>query len=117
MRRSAEFIIKKWTKNFSILIPGIPNEPVVVSNLSHLFEDYRKAEKCYLKCSYRAEKSRLFTEFKVKRCYFDKEYRKAKRSYNIDLKIGIVESETQNPKDFWNKLKSLGRANSKKGTS
>ena len=53
----------------------------------------------------------------MKRCNFDKEYRKAKRSYNIDLKIGIVESETQNPKDFWNKLKSLGRANSKKGTS
>ena len=30
------------------------------------------------------------------------------------MKIGIAESETQNPKDFWNKLKSLGRANSKK---
>ena len=45
----------------------------------------------------------------MKLCNFDKEYRKAKRSYDIDLKIGIAESETQNPKDFWNKLKSLGQ--------
>ena len=28
-----KFIIKKWTKTLSILIPGIPNELVVVSNL------------------------------------------------------------------------------------
>ena len=50
----------------------------------------------------------------MKRCNFDKEYRKGKRLYDLDLKIGIAASKTQNPKDFWNKVKSLGRANSKK---
>ena len=78
--------------------------------LTQLFDDYRQAEKRYLKCTYRAEKARLLAEFKLKRGKFDKQYRKAKRSYDLDIKIGIAESETQNPKDFWNKLKSLGRA-------
>ena len=49
----------------------------------------------------------------MKRDRFDKEYRKVKRLYDNELKIGIAESETRNPKDFWNKLKSLGRNSSK----
>ena len=81
--------------------------------LAQLFDVYRQAEKRYLKCTYRAEKARLLAEFKLKRGKFDKQYRKAKRSYDLDIKIGIAESETQNPKDFWNKLKSLGHATSK----
>ena len=83
------------------------------SHLSELFEDYRQAEKNYLKCTYRAERARLLTEFKLKRDRFDKEYRKVKRLYDNELKIGIAESETRNPKDVWNKLKSLGRNSSK----
>ena len=83
------------------------------SHLSELFEDYRQAEKNYLKCTYRAERARLLTEFKLKRDRFDKEYRKVKRLYDNELKIGIAKSETRNPKDFWNKLKSLGRNSSK----
>ena len=82
-------------------------------NLAQLFDEYRQAEKRYLKCTYRAEKATLFTEFKLKRSSFDKQYRKAKRSYDMEIKIGIAESETHNPKDFWNKLKSLGRGTSK----
>ena len=83
------------------------------SHLSELFDDYRQAEKNYLKCTYRAERARLLTEFKLKRDRFDKEYRKVKRLYDNELKIGIAESETRSPKDFWNKLKSLGRNSSK----
>ena len=45
--------------------------------------------------------------------HFDREYRKVKRSHAEDLKVGIAETETQNPKDFWNELKSLGRGISK----
>ena len=82
-------------------------------NLTQLFDDYRQAEKRYLKCTYRAEKTRLFTDFKLKRCSFDKQYQKVKPSYDMDIKIGIAESETHNPKDFWNKLKSLGCGTSK----
>ena len=49
----------------------------------------------------------------MKRGRFDKEYRKVKRLYDNELKIDIAEFETRNPKDFWNKLKSLGRNSSK----
>ena len=77
--------------------------------LSNLFNDYRKAEKMYLKCNYRLEKSRLLANFKSKRSIFDREYRKAKRAYDEEIKIGIAEDETKNPKEFWYKIKTLGR--------
>ena len=81
--------------------------------LTQLFDDYRQAEKRYLKCTYRAEKAKLFTDFKLKCCSFDKQYQKAKRLYDVNTKIGIAESETHDLKDLWNKLKSLGRGTSK----
>ena len=77
--------------------------------LSNLFDDYRKAEKMYLKCNYRLEKSRLLANFKSKRSIFDREYRKGKRAYDEEIKIGIAEDETKNPKEFWYKIKTLGR--------
>ena len=67
----------------------------------------------YLKCSYRIEKSRLLLDFRKKRKLFDKFYNKAKRQFKEDVKIGIAESETKNPREFWSKLKRLGRNNNK----
>ena len=77
--------------------------------LSNLFDDYRKAEKMYLKCNYRLEKSRLLANFKSKRGIFDREYRKAKRAYDEEIKIGKAEDETKIQKEFWYKIKTLGR--------
>ena len=64
-------------------------------------------KKRYLKCMYRAERSRLLSEFKTKSNYFDKQYRKVKRTYEEELTVGIAESETKNPKKFWYMLKHL----------
>ena len=82
-------------------------------DLTSLFDQYRISEKLYLKCSYRIEKSRLLLDFRKKRKLFDKFYNKAKRQYKEDVKIGIAESETKNPREFWSKLKRLGRNNNK----
>lgn len=81
--------------------------------LSNLFDHYKSAEKAYLKCTYRREKQSLFQNFKRKRKLFDREYRKSKRRYQIEEKIGISESETRNPQEFWKKINSLGRSKKK----
>ena len=51
---------------------------------------------------------------KYKRKLFDREYRKAKRNFLHEEKVGISESETKNLSEFWSKLKNLGKSTNKK---
>ena len=83
-------------------------------NLKTLFDDFASSEKIYLKCKRRQHKTQLFNEFKYKRKLFDREYRKAKRNFLHEEKVGISESETKNPSEFWSKLKNLGKSTNKK---
>jgi len=71
-------------------------------------------KKNYLQCKRRQHNTQLFNEFKYKRKLFDREYRKAKRNFLHEEKVGISESETKNLSEFWSKLKNVGQSTNKK---
>ena len=75
-------------------------------------DDFASSEKIYLKCKRRQHKTQLFNEFKYK--LFDREYRKVKRNFMHEEKVGISVSETKNPSEFWSKLNNLGKSTNKK---
>ena len=59
-------------------------------------------------------KNKLRLEFKVAQNFFDKILRKKERAYNRNKILSFDTLDKHNPKEFWNKLKSLGpRKNTK----
>ena len=69
----------------------------------------RHKECAFAKCTQGSnEKRHLLTIFKAARNTFDKSLRNAERAHRRDLSINIETACTDNPRQFWGHLRSLG---------
>ena len=69
----------------------------------------RHKECAFTKCTQGSnEKRHLLTIFKAARNTFDKSLRNAERAHRRDLSINIETVCTDNPRQFWDHLRSLG---------
>ena len=77
---------------------------------SQLWHNSCEAEKLYLSCNggNRDMKKRLRFVHKDTQNKFDKEVRKAKRIYQTSIRNELIHVETNDPKQFWNVIKTLG---------
>ena len=85
------------------------SKPYWNNELKILWNQARDAEKDYLK--YRGENTQRNTlrcRFLNIRTHFDKELRRAERTYNASLRDNIQQLCTGDPKGFWNAIKNLG---------
>ena len=86
------------------------SKPYWNANLDSLWREMVKHEKKFVKYKgkNRTIKSSLRNEFKVAQRLFDCTLTKTAREYNRSQVNEIEEFSSNNPKEFWRKLKSLG---------
>ena len=65
-----------------------------------------QAEKLFLRAN--GNKQVKHKEYKLALKHFDGKYRKAKRQYHQAEATKLTETQTKNPKEFWQMLKNLG---------
>ena len=76
--------------------------------LDDLWSDMNKKEKLVRKCSCRNRRKALFVDFRSAQCLFDKRFRFFERKYRLEVCESIELLQTNDPKQFWEQLKSFG---------
>jgi hypothetical protein len=109
--------MKKWLKSKNVNPKSHKRlkkccKPFWSNRLQELWDSLRKAENIYLSSRGRYRRSNL-ESFRASQKKFDKEYRKAERKFNFDKQCEIESVCTENPKQFWQHLKSLGPSRNK----
>ena len=80
------------------------HKPYWNSELTTKWKEMRNKEKAYL----RSHTGVLLQEFKLARNKFDKSLRYFERQYNKEKVLNIEKCNTNDPKEFWKHIKSLG---------
>lgn len=95
---------KRSRKKFRTLKPYWNNE------LTELWRVMREKEKTFLKHKKGNSvlKQKSFSEYKRAQQELDKRMRFFRRKYNLDLAINLDNFSSNNPKKFWEELRSLG---------
>ncbi len=84
-------------------------KPYWTETLSELWSDFHKAEKLFVKARRNDQRyENLQNQFFVKQKIFDKELRKAKRSFQRKQMYDLEEINTNDPTAFWKHINNLG---------
>lgn len=79
--------------------------------LKKLWDNVREAENKFLKCSDNRNKRSLRADYVSARKKFDKHLRQNERQYYAKQREDLCNFQTQNPKEFWSRIKKLGPGN------
>ena len=82
------------------------NKPYWDNELSNLWKSMTQAEKDLIKC--KGDKSSLKSIFLKNRKLFDKALKHKERSFNRKFTESLETLNTRNPREFWNKISSMG---------
>ena len=85
-------------------------KPFWNNTLENLWRNMVKLEKIFIKYKGNSKqvKNKLRNDFKNAQSNFDKQLRKANRSYNRSIVLDIETTASENHKTFWDKLNKLG---------
>ena len=83
------------------------HKPFWNEELNIKWKEMRVKEKMYLKCK-NANKSHYLSEFKMAQNLFERALRYFERKYVQEKAVNMEECNTQNPREFWKHIKSLG---------
>ena len=79
--------------------------------LNKLWDNVREAENKFLRCSDNRNKRSLRADYVSARKKFDKKLRQNERQYYAKQREDLCNFHTQNPKEFWSRIKKLGPGN------
>ena len=79
--------------------------------LKVLWDNVREAENIFLKCKDNRNKRSLRSDYVAARKKFDKLLRQNERQYYSKQREDLCNFQTQNPKEFWSRIKKLGPGN------
>ena len=79
--------------------------------LKKLWDNVREAENKFLRCSDNRNKRSLLADYVSARKKFDKQLRQNERQYYTKQREDLCNFQTQNPKEFWSRIKKLGPGN------